>query len=404
MLPIRPLFITPYYKYSGDVNSSLNSLFIDSLKDRGFMPVVLASENSGHSANLVLRAKFCFLSRVILKIARVLSLPIKFEYLPDLLYWIWANNAIKVGKRYIDNSKIDYLHSISVPYSSHLVALSLKKKYGIPWIAHFYEPWSDNTYRKSTPYVKVKNEVWEKEVAINADIIIHNSEIMCNKWRLRYGDMVEGKLFYLPMPLSNSSKKKSSNKGSGLVISHIGNFYGIRNSSIFLESLNVCLNKNPSLREKISVNFIGLVTDWDKELVNKYKLGDIVTFVGQLSEEECVKYYINSDVFLVIEGKDQGPLFFPSKLIKYLYYEKPIIGITESGSVLDNLLKENRHYSYTHDNIKGIADYIYIAVNSYNSLLSFKRDAWKEYEISNVIEGYKRIVEELLYNKHKCGL
>lgn len=396
MRKYKSLFITPFYKYQGDINSPLNVLLIDSLDRLSIRSMILTSHKCRTNSDSVLRVRYSCMWRVIIKISRIIAIPFKFDFLPDLFYWIWGKKAINTGVKYLKKNSIDFLHSISIPYSSHLVALKLKKKYNIPWIAHFYEPWCDNTYRKSTPYVMKKNKEWERLVVENADIIIHNSKRMCDSWLEKYGRLVEDKLAYLPMPLNVTGEKKEKKIGNKIIISHIGNLYGLRNSSIFLKALNECLKDNITVREKLKINFIGKVSDVDIDTVKQLQLEGIVNFVGKLTEEECVEYYNNSDVFLVIEGQDQGPLFFPSKLIKYLYYERPIIGITESGSVLDQLLIENGHNSYTHDNIKGIADYIAKAVNSYDSLLSFKRDAWKEYEISNVVEKYMSIVDKLL--------
>lgn len=392
----NPLFITPCYRYPGDVNSSMNSMLIDSLDKDEFSSIVLSSDSSAISSSNILKPKYSYTWRIILKIASIFHIPFYFEFTPDKFHWIWGKNATSAGIQYLKKNRIDYLHSISIPYSSHLVALKLKKKYKIPWIAHFYEPWSDNTYRRCTLLSASKNKEWEREVAKNADIIIHNSKQMCDSWLERYGAIVEDKLVYLPMPLNISSKIKGQNRDkSKIVISHIGNFYGLRNSGVFLHALKKCIEKDIIIKSKVEINFIGKTTDTDISLVNELQLNDIVNFVGLLSEEECVEYYRNSDVFLVIEGKDQGRLFFPSKIIKYFYYEKPIIGITEPGSVLDQLLSENKHCSYTHEDISGIANYIDKAVNSYSSLLSFKRNSWKEYEISNVISIYKSIVNKL---------
>jgi hypothetical protein len=51
--------------------------------------------------------------------------------LPDGYYYIWYKKAIEVAEKYIYENHVDFIHSFSFPYSSHLVALELKKKYGI---------------------------------------------------------------------------------------------------------------------------------------------------------------------------------------------------------------------------------------------------------------------------------
>lgn len=394
---IRPLYITPLVYQHGNINAEINSAFIDSLPTN-YSPVVLCGENTFRCTdkNKILNVKSCPFVKSFLRIK------LKFikdgGMLPDGYYYIWYKKAIEVAKKYIYENHVDFIHSFSFPYSSHLVALELKKKYGIPWIAHFYEPWGDNPYRRISNLVISKNSAWENEVVKTADIIIHNSDIMCQSWRNRYGDMMSNKLFSLPMPFAFKGCKLSTPKYDSLSkmrITHVGNFYGLRKAEPFLRAMSALLEKKPHFRDKLKVVFVGEMLSDDIDFIISHKLNDVIEIVGRKSEEECVDYYKQANIFLVIEGKDQGALFFPSKLIQYYYYNRPIVGLTQEGSVLWNELESTGHKVYRQGDEDGLKEYIETALLNYESLLSYNHDSWKRFEPKNVADKYLNIL-----NKH----
>ena len=55
----------------------------------------------------------------------------------------WNFTAFKAAKKYIKANKIDAVVSIGPPHSSHLIGLNISKKYSIPHIPVFIDPWVD---------------------------------------------------------------------------------------------------------------------------------------------------------------------------------------------------------------------------------------------------------------------
>lgn len=317
--------------------------------------------------------------------------------MPDPYRYYWYYSAKRSADKKLRAKTYKYIHSVSVPYSSHLLAYQLKKKYGIPWVAQFFEPWSDNPYRYSKTALNEKNIMWERLVAEEADIIIHNSMAMCRSWEERYGDIVRSKQYVLPMsfdfPIINNNVTKNNEK---YVISHIGNFYGLRKSIPFLKALVQLFSKNKELYDKIEVRFIGNVTNEDNAFIKQNGLDGVVRCYGVLSEEACVKHYNESDIFLVIESEDQGGLFFPSKIIRYYYYQKPILGITTSGSVLFEELMNNGHSAFVHSDINGIVSYLTRAIALDPEIYRVNINAWERFASKNVAEQYIKIVKKFL--------
>jgi len=87
----------------------------------------------------------------------------------------WYPFARHAGIKMLEENKPDLIFSTAPPYTVHLVARSLSRKFGIPWVADFRDPWVEN-YAYNTvprfPWVKAINQVMEKQILRAADAVI----------------------------------------------------------------------------------------------------------------------------------------------------------------------------------------------------------------------------------------
>lgn len=395
MKQIRPFFISPLIFDEDIINARINSALINSLPD-SFSPVALCGDIGSFNDHFhILAVRRSIIDRIRIKLLLTFTTK-EVCYLPDTYYCYWYKKALHIAEDFLKKNTVDYLHSFSYPYSSHLVALELKKKYGIPWIAHFYEPWGDNPYRRYSNKVITRNSEWEDEVVRASDVIIHNSDLMCQSWRNKYGKIVSKKLFSLPMPFAFNKRNlvaPDKNPLSKLCITHIGNLYGLRKAEPFLRAIFALVEEKPYFRNLLKVVFVGEMLNSDVDFIKTHKLDDVIEYAGRKSEEECVEYYKQANIFLVIEGKDQGPLFFPSKLIQYYYYNKPIVGLTQENSVLWSELKSTGHKAYRPDDIDGIKAFLELALLNYNVLLNYNQNSWKRFDPQSVVDKYVGILD-----------
>ncbi len=58
----------------------------------------------------------------------------------------WLPFAVRRGLEILKEGNIDLIFSTSLPNTCHLVAFILKKKFRIPWVADFRDPWTQNPY------------------------------------------------------------------------------------------------------------------------------------------------------------------------------------------------------------------------------------------------------------------
>src|SRR6188472_3483761 len=64
--------------------------------------------------------------------------PVKM--LPDE-QWVWIRAATRAAIDLAASRKFDVLVSYGQPFSDHLVGLRVRRATGLPWVAHFSDPW-----------------------------------------------------------------------------------------------------------------------------------------------------------------------------------------------------------------------------------------------------------------------
>ena len=313
--------------------------------------------------------------------------------IPDKEYFCWGKNAITEALKLAENEQFDIIHSISLPCSAHRVAFELKKKLNIPWIAQFYDPWSGNPYRvMRSSRMRNKDLSFEKNVAMNADYIIHPCDAMVDHWKTLYGENIVEKVGVLPFVAEIPNFEVRKRVNDKLVISHIGNFSKNRRADVFIKAISML---NESIKNKIQVNFVGTVESDDIKLIQQYGLENIFKLVGTISEAECYDYYEKSDLFLIIDTDCSPNLFYPSKILKYFRYKKPILGITTEQSVIKDELSKTGNYHFEYNDANGIALFIKRAVDDYESILTNDTDYGEKFSTENVIKEYCNLIDRI---------
>ena len=407
----KPLVISRQYLWEKNAVGQIQRVFWEYLYDQGVRPTILCPKTNENDV-LINRIKCEVIQTYCNRIPEYVLGLLKrilvddFAYLPDYGYYSWAKlSAIKRAKYEAISGRYDYIHSVCRSYSSHLIALEAKKKSNLPWIASFYDPWYDNPFRIfKSRFFSERDRKYEASVAANADAILHSNQAIYDEWVNRYGESIKEKMFIVPFVFNSNFKDENNSitksKSSIFNITHIGTLFKDRDSVDFLKALCKVLSNHPELRERVELNYVGTVTDEDRAFVNNNNLSQITHFWGYLSEKECGKYFEDADLFLAIDGKNSKNIFFPSKIMKYFYYGKPILGLTPSHSALQYELNSSGNFCFNNDDIEGISKFIYRALTEEGFLSGNDTAYWKNFTMESVYPKYEKIVSNLI-NKNE---
>lgn len=249
----------------------------------------------------------------------------------------WIPKAIGAAMRLARSNRYDAMITLSFPASSHVAGLGVNVLTGLPWIADFSDPWTNNPYSSGerSTLRQLCNRVLETLTLKAASLVgFTTREFRDFKVPLRHRTVRESVI--LPNPTEQADFLRvapDSDPQRSYSIVHVGSLYGIRQPDHFLEGFSRFMEIDPS--RLASVRFVGQWTRASEPKVLRYPLvRSRVTFVPPISRDEALREMQTADLLLLIEPtREARDIFLPMKLVEYLASGTPILALTESRSI-----------------------------------------------------------------------
>jgi len=269
--------------------------------------------------------------------------PIKL--LPDEK-WVWVADAARVAHRLNAERRFDVLVSFAQPWSDHLIGLRVHRATGLPWIAHFSDPWTDSPYLRGRAW---QHRIWrrmEGDVVRHADALIFVNHQTKTRTMGKYPGEWEAKAHVVPhgFDCADLPPRPAGLTDDGpLRLVYTGRFYeGIRTPEPLLRALARIAARRP-LAGDVRVVFVGTRVSAYERLACALGLGAVVEFTGRLPFAQSAAIAASADVLLVIDAPSDDNLFLPSKLIDYLPLARPILGLTPAAGATADVLRALGH-------------------------------------------------------------
>jgi hypothetical protein len=260
----------------------------------------------------------------------------------------WTRLASQKGLALIKARRPRALVTFAQPWSDHLVGLSIKRRLpSLPWIAHFSDPWVDSPYFQDEDRgVLDRWRRQEREVVRKADAVLfvnqRTTELVMSKypaaWRRKASVVPHGFDADLLTPFSNS--KGASGR---LKFVHTGSmFEGLRDPFMLLEAIAL-------LRQMIApelmpaFEFVGSTDARYPARAQELGIDTITRFDEPTSYLNSLQIASEADVLIVIDTNLPGSVFFPSKVVDYLMFGKPILALAPDGGETADILAPMGH-------------------------------------------------------------
>jgi glycosyltransferase involved in cell wall biosynthesis len=261
----------------------------------------------------------------------------------------WYPFAVKQSLDYIKNNDIDLLFSTSLPVTSHIIANTISKRTGIPWIADFRDLWSDSHYDAKGTLRKRMDRLIETKVINRADALTTVSEPL-KQLLLRRHSKFKDRIFliyngYDPDDYSHPKIDPPAHFN----ITFTGRMYDIdfqrkgRTPKLLFHALEQ-LNKEGRIDlGKVKVNIYGEYPNDLYELISKYQLQDSVKCLGSVPFRESFSAQQHATILLLLNWDDsdyEGIL--TGKIFEYLGARKPILAIPFCNRSVDTILNKTK--------------------------------------------------------------
>lgn len=263
----------------------------------------------------------------------------------------WYPQAVRAGKHLLESEPIDAIFSSSGPPTCHLIAGSLARKSGKPWLADYRDLWSQNhTTRRRQPFQFLEEHV-ESAVVRAAGALLTVSEPLAVDLQRLHGNLVH----VLPNGFDPEDYAQAGKATLGkFTITYTGNINPeTRNPVGLFQAVRALKQVGKVTADRFEVRFFGASLGPVMDLAREHGIADLVSVHRQVPFAESVARQKESTVLLVLEWNHpsaQG--VYTGKLFEYLGAGRPILATGVEGGVMDRLLQDAGSGVLVNDTVK----------------------------------------------------
>lgn len=261
-------------------------------------------------------------------------------FIPDARKF-WIKPSIRFLLKYLKENPVDAIVSTGPPNSMHLIALGIKQKTGLPWMADFRDPWTEMDFFNQlylTKWAETKHRRLEKEVLTHADTVLTVS----GQWKKDLMRLGAKRAYAITngFDSANFSTTNPAHNNHFFEILHIGSLPIERQPAQLWPVLQQLLKEVDGFSEKLKITLIGKTDPRVVEEINKHGLADNLNLVGQIPHGEVFEKLINGSVLLLpLNHQIDYQGLIPAKLFEYLAAKRPILCVGPTSGDTAKIIK-----------------------------------------------------------------
>jgi len=210
----------------------------------------------------------------------------------------------------------------------HLIAMELKKKLNIPWLADFRDPWTNIDFYKDLKlnrWADKKHKKQEQLVIKNADSLI----VVGSTLKKEYQNMGAKNVSVITNGYDHDDYTDDNVcKDEKFSIMHAGTITYSRNPQDFWLILSELINEHQDFAEDLEIKLIGKIDLSVNENITRLGLDKFVVKTNYLSHKETIREQKRSHVlFLPINNTQNAKGIITGKLFEYLAAGRPVLAI-----------------------------------------------------------------------------
>jgi glycosyltransferase involved in cell wall biosynthesis len=253
----------------------------------------------------------------------------------------WARAARLAAAARIRRGGVDALWTTSSPESSHLAGLALARRFGIPWVADFRDPWVGRaTYRPPTPFHDRVHRSLERAVIERADRITMVSEAMIEAYQRRYPHVPASRFAFLPNGYDpddwararEAEAQVAREDETRFVLLHAGQLAHRPTVRTLLDAARALIAEDPSLGATLRVRFLGGNEELSAEEPARLGLARVVELRDSVSHRAAlIEMHRAGALALLGHGGHGDALIYTGKIYEYLTSGRPVLAILDPG-------------------------------------------------------------------------
>ena len=323
-------------------------------------------------------------------------------FIPDARCW-WIRPSVKFLKKYLHNHPVDAIISTGPPHSMHIIAKELHKKFNIPWIADFRDPWTDIDFFSE---LKLTKRSLKKHHQLQYQVLTQADKVVTVGWDWAKGLENHGAknvaVITNGYDFNIEEKLTKTELSDDFTMSHVGIVGAARNAVRFWETLGEIIKENnpKDFSKLLKIRLIGQVDNSVIKSIKENNLENNVEIIPYIPHEKVIAEQSSSQVLLLfINNSPNAKGIMTGKIFEYMASGRPIFAIgpkdgdtaiilneTKSGVIVDFEDKEEMK--------KTIIDLF----NKYkeNQLITKKNQIVENYSRRALAKEYVNLIEKIL--------
>ncbi len=337
----RVLMVAFHFPPQAGSSGILRTLnFVKYLPGNGWLPTVLTAKARAYAEQRNdLVASIPPQTRVLrasaLDAARHLSLAGKYPLslaLPDR-WSSWWLGAVASGRREIRQQRPDLIWSTYPISTAHLIAATLARQSGLPWVADFRDPMVSDGH----PPAGLQRHLWqslEARVLREAAVCIFTTERAAHTYAQRYpGAAHKCRVIengFDEEAFEGVQAQRHGVAAGSVLMLHSGLIYPFdRNPSSFFAAVAALLASGQLQRQQLCIRFRAPQHGGEvMAFATQHGLQDVVDIAPPVPYREAIAEMMGADLLLVFQGSHFNAQI-PAKIYEYLRAQRPMLAVLD---------------------------------------------------------------------------
>ena len=254
--------------------------------------------------------------------------------------WFWLPGAVYAGSKLLQDPALDIsmIFSSSPNITNHAIAMLLKRRSGLSWVAEFRDYWafSDTRPPRNKTRAKLEREL-EQRICNQADCVISVSQECCQGFIDEYGlSPSRVMVIHNGFDPSDFAHVVSTNAYPKFSLAHAGFFYeGVCDPTPFFRALRMLQDNGDIDLGKTALDFYGHYDPVVDSKLQDLDLSSIANWHGYVPYRDLISRLCNTYVLLSVAP---GEGYVNTKIFDYMGCRRPIIASGFKGSTLDSII------------------------------------------------------------------
>ena len=320
-------------------------------------------------------------------------------FIPDARCW-WVKPSVRYLSRYLKEHPVDAMISTGPPHSMHLIAKALHKKYNIPWVADFRDPWTDIDFYKDLKLTRCADR---KHHLLEHQVLTEATKVVTVGWDCAKGLESHGAKDVVVITngydFDNSIQSNCQNHTSQFTMSHIGIIGPNRNPETLWQSVADLVEMRHGMFLPLQIRLIGQIDNSVIESIKRHNIEKYVEIIPYIPHNQVIMEQQKSDVLLLfVNNTPNAKGILTGKLFEYMASGRPILCIGPEDGDSARILNETQTGITVDFNDKGkMKSVILDLMTKYNDnqLITSNITAVEKYSRRNLTKEYVKLLNDI---------